>query len=192
MHNVLYAEQSQSRWAACVMALDHSNHYTEKTMKWSSCTDLCRNRMIFLLSNTSLAKKEEMKSISLSNGWLLWHFYDSGRSVFGISLNLRLPNAFALWKGIPGTVIQWSLHYQAIPAVPAVQCSLIIYQEYSILNPSLRILIAALTSLSWCVPHEGQSHSRTFRSFVMGLISPQHEHVWELGKNVPTGMIRRP
>ena len=31
-------------------------------------------------------------------------------------------------------MIQCSLHYQAIPAVPAVQCSLIIYQESELRN----------------------------------------------------------
>ena len=48
-----------------------------------------------------------------------------------------------------GTLLYWKDIYQAIPIVPTV--IVYSYATCNILNPSLRILIAAFISLSWCV-----------------------------------------
>ena len=52
--------------------------------------------------------------------------------------------------------------------------------------PSFRILTAALTSLSWCVPHFGQIHARIRRSFVSVFLYPHTLHSWLLAKKRPT------
>lgn len=52
--------------------------------------------------------------------------------------------------------------------------------------PSFRILTAALTSLSWCVPHSGQIHARIRRSFVSLFLYPHTLHNWLLAKKRPT------
>ena len=77
-----------------------------------------------------------------------------------------------------GTPFSWKDIYQANPIVPTVL--LFIYATSNILNPSLRILIAELTSLSWWVWQQGQSHSRIERFFVSLFTYPHTWQVWEL------------
>ena len=44
--------------------------------------------------------------------------------------------------------------------------------------PTRWIFIAAFRSLSWCAPHDGQSHSRSFKSFTSGFLYPHTWHNW--------------
>lgn len=44
--------------------------------------------------------------------------------------------------------------------------------------PSVNIFFAAFISRSWRVPHCGQTHLRTDKSFVPSLRQPQMEHIW--------------
>ena len=52
--------------------------------------------------------------------------------------------------------------------------------------PSFLILIAAFTSLSWCVQHLGQSHALILRFFVSLFTYPQAEQIWLLAKILST------
>ena len=65
-------------------------------------------------------------------------------------------------------------HKRAIPVCPTV-----LYVSYAFTSriPSFRILMAALISLSCCVPHAGHSHARILRFFVSAFWYPQQEQI---------------
>ncbi len=49
-------------------------------------------------------------------------------------------------------------------------------------SPAAKIFLLALMSRSWCAPHSGQSHSRTFNGN-LSTICPQLPHRLELGNH---------
>lgn len=53
-------------------------------------------------------------------------------------------------------------------------------------SPSFKMFFAAFTSRSWIIPHFGQVHSRTDKSFVPDHCAPQAEQSWLEGKNRST------
>ena len=68
-------------------------------------------------------------------------------------------------------------HKRAIPVCPTVLC---VSYAFTSRIPSFRILMAALISLSCCVPHAGHSHARILRFFVSAFWYPQQEQIWLL------------
>ena len=69
-----------------------------------------------------------------------------------------------------------SLPKRYVSACPAVRYFFVGLRYINKRSPSLRILSAALTSLSWEAPHSGQTHLRTPGFLTSLFLYPQEKH----------------
>ena len=97
------------------------------------------------------------------------------RAILSLSWYLYFYNFHIIDSACTSEVLQISVDIQGVPRPKMLSYA-------NICNPFCRIFNAAFKSRIWWTPQQGQSHSRTDKSFVFGFFQPQNEHNWLDGK----------